>query len=253
MSAAASLAEPPRPRPSGIRASSTRRSSTAAICTSIPTRADPQRAARVPRRRRREPRHLRGRSTRRHPDDDEGLLSARRAAIVSTAGLARLAARIDARRPPPPRRGRGEPRRPAAAVPPRVGVRGLCGALYLDLGYEAVRDWLLALAAPELDADRPDTTSRAPRAGSRSSPSRRPASGPQYRVVDATGPDHEKTFQIEVAVDGRALGGGGGPSRRSRRDGRRRAGARDPERRGRLVRRARPAGAPGPAVVRRRR
>ena len=31
----------------------------------------------------------------RHPDDDEGLLSARRATIVSTHGLARLAGRID--------------------------------------------------------------------------------------------------------------------------------------------------------------
>src|SRR5881409_3805104 len=31
----------------------------------------------------------------RHPEDDEGALSARRAAIVSTNGLARLAGRID--------------------------------------------------------------------------------------------------------------------------------------------------------------
>ena len=31
----------------------------------------------------------------RHPDDDEGALSARRAAIVSTTGLARLAGRIE--------------------------------------------------------------------------------------------------------------------------------------------------------------
>ena len=31
----------------------------------------------------------------RHPDDDEGYLSARRAAIVSTTGLARLAGRIE--------------------------------------------------------------------------------------------------------------------------------------------------------------
>src|SRR5215218_3257246 len=30
-----------------------------------------------------------------HPGDDEGMLSARRASIVSTAGLARLAHRID--------------------------------------------------------------------------------------------------------------------------------------------------------------
>ena len=32
--------------------------------------------------------------------------------------------------------------------------------------------------------------------------------------MDATGPDHEKLFQVEVVVDGRALGTGSGPSRR---------------------------------------
>ena len=34
------------------------------------------------------------------------------------------------------------------------------------------------------------------------------------RVIDATGPDHERTFEIEVEVDGRVLGAGRGPSRR---------------------------------------
>ena len=33
-------------------------------------------------------------------------------------------------------------------------------------------------------------------------------------VVDATGPDHEKLFQVEVIVDGRPLGIGVGSSRR---------------------------------------
>jgi ribonuclease-3 len=37
---------------------------------------------------------------------------------------------------------------------------------------------------------------------------------PQYRVLAATGPDHEKTFRIEVTVGGRVLGSGTGPSRR---------------------------------------
>jgi len=33
--------------------------------------------------------------------------------------------------------------------------------------------------------------------------------------VDATGPDHEKSFRIEVWVDGELLGVGEGPSRRT--------------------------------------
>ena len=33
--------------------------------------------------------------------------------------------------------------------------------------------------------------------------------------VDASGPDHEKLFRIEVWIDGQALGTGEGPSRRA--------------------------------------
>ena len=42
----------------------------------------------------------------------------------------------------------------------------------------------------------------------------RTGSRPEYRVVDATGPDHEKLFRVEVVVEGRVLGAGQGPSRR---------------------------------------
>jgi ribonuclease-3 len=37
---------------------------------------------------------------------------------------------------------------------------------------------------------------------------------PSYHLLDATGPDHEKQFQIEVSVDGVVLGRGLGSSRR---------------------------------------
>jgi hypothetical protein len=37
---------------------------------------------------------------------------------------------------------------------------------------------------------------------------------PQYRLVDAVGPDHAKVFQVEVSVGGRVVGVGQGHSRR---------------------------------------
>ena len=60
----------------------------------------------------------------RHPADDEGVLSARRAAIVSTPGLARLAAAAGPRLVPVPGRGRGPARRTRAPVAARLGLRG---------------------------------------------------------------------------------------------------------------------------------
>ena len=36
-----------------------------------------------------------------------------------------------------------------------------------------------------------------------------------YRLVEASGPDHEKSFRVEVWIDGDRLGIGEGPSRRT--------------------------------------
>ena len=44
---------------------------------------------------------------------------------------------------------------------------------------------------------------------------RRSGDRPSYRLLDATGPDHEKSFRIEVWVHGELLGVGEGPSRRT--------------------------------------
>jgi ribonuclease III len=92
---------------------------------------------------------------RRHPDDDEGVLSARRASIVSTTGLARLAARLELGEYLLLGEGesqRGGRRRPALLA---SAFEALVGAVYLDLGYEVASGFVTALAAPELTIDRP--------------------------------------------------------------------------------------------------
>ncbi|HSS36595.1 MAG TPA: ribonuclease III domain-containing protein, partial [Patescibacteria group bacterium] len=89
------------------------------------------------------------------PSDDEGVLSARRASIVSAAGLARIARRIDLG--DALRLGEGESRRDGRTRVSLLasGLEALVGAIYLDLGYAAVREWLLGLAEPELTSDAP--------------------------------------------------------------------------------------------------
>jgi ribonuclease-3 len=62
--------------------------------------------------------------------------------------------------------------------------------------------------------DAPVSTLKSPKSRLQEYTQRRTGSRPVYHVVDATGPDHEKLFQVEVVVDGRALGTGQGPSRR---------------------------------------
>ena len=39
-------------------------------------------------------------------------------------------------------------------------------------------------------------------------------SSPAYRTVQATGPDHDRRFTVEVMIEGRVLGRGSGKSRK---------------------------------------
>ena len=150
----------------------------------------------------------------RHPEDDEGALSARRAAIVSTAGLARLAGRIGLGADV--MLGEGESQRSARRRPSLLAssFEALTGALYLDLGYDIVRDWLIDLASPELELEAPITSLKSPKSRLQEYTQRRTGARPEYRLLDATGPDHEKSFRIQVWVDGALLGVGEGASRR---------------------------------------
>jgi ribonuclease-3 len=151
----------------------------------------------------------------RHPDDDEGALSARRAAIVSTNGLARLAGRIELGRYL--LLGEGESQRSGRRRPSLLAssFEALTGALYLDQGYDAVRLWLTALAEPELALEAPVLSLKSPKSRLQEYTQRRSGERPEYRLVEASGPDHEKSFRIEVWVDGELLGMGEGPSRRT--------------------------------------
>ena len=151
---------------------------------------------------------------RRHPDDDEGVLSARRASIVSTTGLARLAARLELGEYLLLGEGesqRGGRRRPALLA---SAFEALVGAVYLDLGYEVASGFVTALAAPELTIDRPLGALKSPKSRLQEYTQRLSGERPQYRVVEAVGPDHDKVFRIEVSVGGRVFGVGHGHSRR---------------------------------------
>jgi ribonuclease-3 len=150
----------------------------------------------------------------RHPDDDEGILSARRAAIVSTTGLSRLAGRLGLGEVLLLGEGeaaRGGRRRPSLLA---SSFEALAGAIYMDLGWEATRDWLTRLAAPELELDPPIVSLKSPKSRLQEYTQRTTGNRPSYHLLDAVGPDHEKVFRIEVSVDGAVLGRGEGPSRR---------------------------------------
>jgi ribonuclease-3 len=151
----------------------------------------------------------------RHPEDDEGVLSARRAAIVSSTGLAGLAERLDLGRFL--LLGEGEaarigPRRPSILA---SAFEAVTGALLLDVGWEATRDWVIRTAAPEIEAGIAPVMLKSPKSRLQEETQRSTGGRPVYRVLEAVGPDHEKVFRVDVSVGGEVLGMGVGRSRRA--------------------------------------
>jgi ribonuclease-3 len=151
----------------------------------------------------------------RHPADDEGVLSARRASIVSTAGLARLAERIELG--DHLQLGEGEARGGGRSRPSLLAgaFEAVAGAVYLDLGWEAARGWVVGLAQPEIEGDLPPGALKSPKSRLQELTQRSARERPVYDVIEATGPDHLRRFVVEVRIEGLVRGVGEGASRRA--------------------------------------
>ena len=150
----------------------------------------------------------------RHPDDDEGILSARRAAIVSATGLARVAERLQLGRHLV--LGEGETPADGQLRPALLAstFEALAGAILLDLGWDAARDWVVAAVAMELEVELPPSDLKSPKSRLQEFAQQRLGTRPEYHLIEAVGPDHEKVFRVEVEVAAETLGMGIGPSRR---------------------------------------
>jgi ribonuclease-3 len=150
----------------------------------------------------------------RHPDDDEGQLSVRRAAIVSSTGLAVLADRIGLG--DHLAIGEGEQQRDGQHRPSILAstFEAVVGALALDLGWEQTRAWIVEVAAPEIGAMLAPDDLKSPKSRLQEETQKQLGKRPEYRLLEAVGPDHDKVFRVEVVVGDEVLGMGIGPSRR---------------------------------------
>ena len=150
----------------------------------------------------------------RHRDEPEGILTTRRAAIVSTRGLARIARRLeigDALVLGQGAENSGERGRSSVLA----GLfESIVAAIHLDQGLDAARDFILSSAAPELDAAVSVDALKAPKSRLQEYAFSSSGRAPAYRIVSSDGPDHDRHFIVEVAVEGTVIGSGEGRSRR---------------------------------------
>ncbi|MBI3521731.1 MAG: ribonuclease III [Chloroflexi bacterium] len=148
----------------------------------------------------------------RFPDATEGELTALRATLVSSTGLATVAREIGL--PQRARLGRGEEESGGRDRPGLAAslYESLVGAVYLEAGYEGSADFIKRTMAGPLSA-----IAAAPRKSPKTmlqewaQSEHRPL--PVYRTLEARGPDHRRDFVVTVEV-GEKLAKGTGPSKR---------------------------------------
>ncbi|MFO1540707.1 MAG: ribonuclease III [Chloroflexota bacterium] len=150
-----------------------------------------------------------------HPDDPEGLLTMRRAAIVSDRTLASIARRIGVG--PHLRLGLGAERageRERGSVIASA-LEALVAAVYLDRGLPAARTFVRRVAASELAADLPTVGLRPAKARLQELATQQGERPPHYRLLAVSGPDHARTYSVEAVVGERVVGAGTAGSRRA--------------------------------------
>lgn len=85
-------------------------------------------------------------------------------------------------------------------------------AIYLDQGLESARAFLLPHFTAQLAALQQQGTPTDPRSALQEESQRRYNITPTYRTVEASGPDHQRHFVVEVLIGQRVVGRGTGHS-----------------------------------------
>jgi len=149
------------------------------------------------------------------PGWSEGQLSKSRAKLVRAASLHAAARRLGLGQYL--RLGRGEEKTGGRDKPAVLAdaYEAMLAAIYLDGGLDAARNFVRRTLLDEAVAAEPQRLSQGDhKSGLQEYLQARGLPPAEYRVVSETGPDHRKTFHVEVCVAGRAVASGTGKSKK---------------------------------------
>jgi ribonuclease-3 len=90
----------------------------------------------------------------------------------------------------------------------------LLGALYRDRGYEAARNFVIKVIEDNLDLDQLEGEKDNYKSILLEYAQARKMSAPIYEIVNVSGPDHEKEFEIQVIINDTAYGKGEGRNKK---------------------------------------
>ena len=149
-----------------------------------------------------------------YPDSNEGEMTRRRAALVSRDALARVAKSI--KLGDFLYLGRGE--ETSGGRQKRANLAGaleaVIAAVYLDRGENETRDFIIRILEKELKRIDQEDMIVDYKSRLQETMQSRYQTAPEYRLVSEKGPDHDKTFTVEVTVNDTVLGKGTGKSKK---------------------------------------
>lgn len=144
----------------------------------------------------------------RYPEMAEGELTRLRSALVRTRQLAEFARQIELGSVM--RLGRGEEESGGRARETLLCAtfEALTGALYLQSGIEAVRQFVEPFLEPVAEELLRGQRGQDPKSRLQEWAQAQGYGAPAYHIVAARGPDHAKVFEVEVLVNGKVSGRG---------------------------------------------
>lgn len=149
----------------------------------------------------------------RYPHWTEGDLTQVKSSVVSTTGLARAGESLGLR--DVAQFGKGLPLN--QPLPPSVYANlfeAVAAAVYLDGGLEAARAFVLRVLGPEMHVVAENGGEPNPKSMLQQLSQKHWAKTPCYRVLRASGPDHDKIFEIAAFIGERTFPHGTGRSKK---------------------------------------
>jgi ribonuclease-3 len=148
------------------------------------------------------------------PDQQEGELARIKSFVVSEASLSEIARslRVDNFI----LIGRGEEYSGGRSKKAILAdcLEAIIGAYYLDSGFGAAERFVSRMLIPEITKVLEDRHAKDYKTLLQEHVQKRMKTYPKYRVVQKTGPDHDRTFWIEVHIGDRSFGAGKGKNKK---------------------------------------
>lgn len=94
-------------------------------------------------------------------------------------------------------------------------LEAVIGAVFLDGGLVPAGEFVLRLITPYLEEPHRQKVRRDAKSRLQSITQERFKMLPQYRVASETGPDHNRRFEVELAINGKVYGRGAGRSKKA--------------------------------------